>query len=159
LIKSKLNSYRYSIQSHVRRRRMCVCFCNNLQVTAGQTVKCLVCCSGTNKAVLCCSGTNKAVLSDDATSGAEENHRQITTEVAPTICHSFFRRDENTRLCNTATASLLLPYLLRQHTRRNHRHVVTCRCLIIAHSLLDATYIWAFQELHCHTSSIVLYLP
>jgi hypothetical protein len=48
--------------------------------------------------------------------------------------HSFFRRDENTRLCNTATASLLLPYLFHQHTRRNHRHVVTRRCLVIAHT-------------------------
>jgi hypothetical protein len=45
--------------------------------------------------------------------------------------HSFFRRDENTRLCNTATASLLLSYLLHQHTRRNHRHVVTCRLLVL----------------------------
>jgi hypothetical protein len=30
----------------------------------------------------------------------------------------------NTCLCNTATASLLLPYLLHQC---NHRHIITCR--------------------------------
>jgi hypothetical protein len=52
--------------------------------------------------------------------------------------HSFFRRDENTRLCSTATASLLLPHLLHQHMRRNHRHV-TRRCSVIATSLFDAT--------------------
>jgi hypothetical protein len=67
---------------------------------------------------------------------------------------SFFRRDENTRLCNTATALLLLPYLLHQHTRRNHRHVVTRHCLVIAHSLLDATYMRAFRELYCQTSYV-----
>jgi hypothetical protein len=66
--------------------------------------------------------------------------------------HSFFCQNKNACLCNTATALLLLPYLLYQHTRRNHRHVVTRRCPVSAHSLLDATYMQAFRELNCHTS-------
>jgi hypothetical protein len=65
---------------------------------------------------------------------------------------SFSHRDENTHLCNTATASLLLPYLLHQPTRSNHRHIITRRCLVIAHSQLDATYIQTFRELNCDTS-------
>jgi hypothetical protein len=52
----------------------------------------------------------------------------------------------------TTTASLLLPYLLNQRARCNHRHVVTHCCLVIAHSLLDATYMRAFWELNCYTS-------
>jgi amino acid transporter len=47
--------------------------------------------------------------------------------------------------------SLLLPYLLHQHTRCNHRHVITRCCLVIAHSLFDVTYMQAFQELYCQT--------
>jgi hypothetical protein len=52
---------------------------------------------------------------------------QITMLVHCSTYHSFFCRDESTRLCNTTTASLLLPYLLAQHKMRNHRHVVTRR--------------------------------
>jgi hypothetical protein len=63
----------------------------------------------------------------------------------------------NTHLCNTATVSLLLPYLLHQYTRRNHRHVVTCRCLVTVHSLLT-TYMRTFRELNCHTSYNLLQL-
>jgi hypothetical protein len=62
-----------------------------------------------------------------------------------------FPPEPNTHLCNTATALLLLPYLLHQDTRRNYWHV-TRHCLVIAHSLLDATYMWAFWELNCQTS-------
>jgi hypothetical protein len=67
--------------------------------------------------------------------------------------HSFFRRDENTRLCNNhrfATTTLFA----HQYTRRNHRHVVTRLCLVTAHSILDATYMRLFQELNCQTSYV-----
>jgi hypothetical protein len=65
----------------------------------------------------------------------------MTMLVHCSICHSFFRRDENTRLCNTATASLLLPYFLHQHktqprTRRNTSLLSYCslatRCDILS---------------------------
>jgi hypothetical protein len=68
----------------------------------------------------------------------------ITMLVHCLTYRSFFCSDE-THTC------VILPYLLHQHTRRNHRHVVTHRCLVIAHLLLNATYKRAFQELNCHT--------
>jgi hypothetical protein len=38
------------------------------------------------------------------------------------------------------------------NTRDATRHIVTCCCIVIAHLLLDATYMRAFQELNCQIS-------
>lgn len=67
--------------------------------------------------------------------------------VIPATYHSFFRQDENTRLCNSSNVSLLLSYLIHQT-----QDATTRRYLIITHSLLDAIHLREFQELNCQTS-------
>ena len=62
----------------------------------------------------------------------------------------------NTHACiNPATALLLLPYWLQQHTRCHHRHATTCSWLVTAHSLAAAMFVQALQEIKTSTMSPV----
>jgi hypothetical protein len=64
--------------------------------------------------------------------------------IQPLVTH-FSVRMKMLVCMNTATALLLLPFLLQQHNRCSHRHVI-CGYVVTAHLLLEVASEWAFKE-------------